>query len=59
MIKRVQTLLSGIMFLAICVAGSVIDSSIVAAFLSLGAALGAAGLIALLEWINDCQPERR
>ena len=53
MIKRVQTFLSGIVFLAICVAGSVIDSSIVAALLSLGTALAVAGLIGLLEWVSD------
>lgn len=59
MIRKLQTCLSGMLFLAICFAGMVIDSSIVAAVVMLGVALGTAGLIVILERIDDYLPERR
>ena len=55
--KNGQALLSGIAFLAICFAGMVIDSSILTAVASLGAAVVAVAGMALLERIEDEKSE--
>lgn len=56
--KRVKTLLSSIAILGACYAGMVADSSIPAALTATGVTVTAAALIALIEWVSDCQPER-
>ena len=59
MIRKLQTCLSGMLFLAICFAGSVIDSSWQAAIAGVLVALMAIGGIAILEYANDYLPEGR
>ena len=59
MIRKLQTCLSAIVFLAVCFAGSVIDSSWQAAIAGGLVALAAVAGIAILERANDYLPEGR
>ena len=59
MIRKVQTWLSGIVFLAVCFAGSVVDSNWQIAIAGMFVALVAFVGIAILENASDYLPERR
>lgn len=56
--EKVKSLLSSIAILGACYAGMVADSSIPAALVATGVTVTAATLIALIEWVSDCQPEK-